>query len=189
MPQAVRAMPEEMPRERWRGFMPEAGAWQGGVAKIFIAPIAAGEMVSVAQARAFADRGLEGDRFFRESWSAVKRSDKAVSLIEEEVLQLAAGELGVESIADKSRRNIVTRGVPLIELLGREFTVGGVRMRGIRLFEPCAHLVKISQLPGIFKALEHRSGLKAAILTDGLLRVGDPVVLAHVGQSAAAQAG
>ena len=189
MSQAIRAMPEEMPRELWRGFKPQATAWRGSVAKIFIAPISSGDMVSVPQARAFADRGLEGDRFFRESWSAVKRSDKAVSLIEEEVLQLAAGELGVESIADKTRRNIVTRGVPLIELLGREFIVGGVRMRGIRLFEPCGHLVKVSQLPGIFKALEHRSGLKAAVLSDGLLRVGDPVALAQSGQSAAAPAG
>jgi len=182
-------MPEEMPRELWRGLKPEAAAWQGSVARIFIAPIAAEKMISAPQVRAFADRGLEGDRFFRESWRAVHRSDKAVSLIEEEVLKLAAEELGVADFADRTRRNIVTRGVPLIELLGREFTVGGVLMRGIRLFEPCGHLVKVSQLPGIFKALEHRSGLKAAILSDGLLRAGDPIMLAHAGQSVATQAG
>jgi len=189
MSQTVRAMPEEMPRELWRGFKPESAAWRGSVAKIFIAAISAETMVSVPQVRALADRGLEGDRFFRESWSAVHRSDKAVSLIEDEVLQLAARELGVADFAHLTRRNIVTRGVPLIELLGREFIVGGVLMRGIRLFEPCGHLVKVSQLPGIFKALEHRSGLKAAILSDGLLRVGDPIALAHRGQAAAAQAG
>jgi MOSC domain-containing protein YiiM len=100
-----------------------------------------------------------------------------VSLIEEEVLQLAAKEVGVESIGKLSRRNIVTRAVPLIELLGREFTVGTVRMRGIRLFEPCGHLVQVSKLPGIFKALEHRSGLKAAVVRDGEIRIGDAVVL------------
>jgi MOSC domain-containing protein YiiM len=48
-------------------------------------------------------------------------------------------------------------------------------MRGIRLFEPCGHLVKVSKLPGIFKALDHRSGLKAAILSDGVIRVGDKI--------------
>jgi MOSC domain-containing protein YiiM len=53
-------------------------------------------------------------------------------------------------------------------------------MRGIRLFEPCGHLVKISRLPGIFEALNHRSGLKAAILSDGVLRVGDPVSIPQV---------
>jgi MOSC domain-containing protein YiiM len=178
-------MPEEMPRELWRGLMPQSGAWQGSVAKIFIAPISAQKMISVPQVRAFADRGLEGDRFFRESWSAVHRPDKAISLIEEEVLNLAAEELGVADFADRTRRNIVTRGVPLIELLGCEFTVGGVLMRGIRLFEPCGHLVKVSQLPGIFKALEHRSGLKAAILSDGVIRVGDSMA---VGQESRTEA-
>jgi len=184
MSQAIRPMPEEMPVALWRGFKPGHAAWQGSVVGIFIAPESAAEMVSLPEVRAFADRGLEGDRFLRDSWSALNRSDKAVSLIEDEVLQLAAQELGLETIAQKTRRNIVTRGVPLIELLHREFTVGGVRMRGIRLFEPCGHLVKVSRLPGIFKALDHRSGLKAAILSNGLMRVGDRIAL----QPAAARA-
>ena len=168
MTQAIRPMPEEMPVELWRGFKPNHAMWRGSVVEIFVAPESAAEMVAVPEVRALADRGLEGDRFFRESWNAVNRSDKAVSLIEDEVLQLAAQE---------TRRNIVTRGVPLIELLHREFTVGGVLMRGIRLFEPCGHLVKVSKMPGIFKALDHRSGLKAAILTDGEIHVGDALTL------------
>ena len=177
MTQAIRPMPEEMPVELWRGFRPQNPDWQGTVAGIFVTPDSAGEMMSVSEVWAFADRGLAGDRFFRDSWNAVNRSDKAVSLIEDEVLRLAAKELGLESIADKTRRNIVTRGVPLIELLHREFTVGGVLMRGIRLFEPCGHLVKVSKLPGIFKALDHRSGLKAAILSSGAICVGDKIAL------------
>jgi MOSC domain-containing protein YiiM len=184
MAQAIRPMPEEMPVELWRGFKPNAAAWQGSVAAIFVAPESAADMVSMPQVRAFADRGLEGDRFFRESWNAVSRSDKAVSLIEDEVLQLASQELGIDSLGQITRRNIVTRGVPLIELLHSEFTIGGVRMRGVRLFEPCPHLVKVSKLPGIFKALNHRSGLKAAILSDGIISVGDRIAL----QPAAARA-
>jgi MOSC domain-containing protein YiiM len=61
-----------------------------------------------------------------------------------------------------------------------------VLFRGIRLFEPCGHLVKISGLKGIFKALEHRSGLKAAILSDGLIRVGNPIALATEARQSAA---
>jgi MOSC domain-containing protein YiiM len=76
-----------------------------------------------------------------------------------------------------TRRNIITRGVPLIELLDRDFMVGNVVMRGIRLFEPCGHLEKVSHISGIFRALENRSGLKAAILTDGVIRTGDAVKL------------
>jgi MOSC domain-containing protein YiiM len=178
----------ETPPELWQGLKPTASTWSGGVVSIFIAPNPSGAMVSVPKVRAFADRGLEGDRFFRASWNAANRPDKAVSLIEEEILELAAKELGVESIADKTRRNIVTRGVPLIELLQREFTLGGVLMRGIRLFEPCGHLEKVSKVPGIFKSLERRSGLKAAILTDGEIRVGDKIALHQEGHVSMAQA-
>jgi MOSC domain-containing protein YiiM len=155
------------------------------VISIFVAPKSAEEMVPLSSVRALADRGLEGDRFFRDSWNAIARSDKAVSFIEDEVLELAAEELGLESIAQKTRRNIVTRGVPLIDLLHREFVVGDVRMRGIRLFEPCGHLVQVSKLPGIFKALNHRSGLKAAILTDGVIGVGDRITLHSTAATAA----
>jgi MOSC domain-containing protein YiiM len=185
MTQAVRPMPEEMPVELWRGVKPSSSAgWKGSVVSIFVAAKSAEEMVSLSSVRAFADRGLEGDRFFRESWNAIDRSDKAVSFIEDEVLDLAAEELGLESIAQKTRRNIVTRGVPLIDLLHRDFVVGGVRMRGIRLFEPCGHLVQVSKLPGIFKALHHRSGLKAAILSDGVISVGNRIALDAVQVSA-----
>ncbi|HXT54763.1 MAG TPA: MOSC domain-containing protein [Candidatus Eisenbacteria bacterium] len=185
MTQAVRPMPEEMPVELWRGVKPSSAAWQGRVISIFVAPKSADEMVPLSSVRALADRGLEGDRFFRDSWNAIARSDKAVSFIEDEVLELAAEELGLESIAQKTRRNIVTRGVPLIDLLHREFVVGDVRMRGIRLFEPCGHLVQVSKLPGIFKALNHRSGLKAAILTDGVIGVGDRIMLHSTAATAA----
>ncbi len=186
MAQAIRPMPEELPRELWRGYQPASPAWQGSVKEIYIAPASAQAMVAVSRVRAFADRGLEGDRFYRESWSAVKRSDKAVSLIEDEVLALAGREIAVEAIGILSRRNIVTRGVPLIDLLGREFTIGNVRLRGIRLFEPCGHLVAVTKIPAIFKALEHRSGLKAAVLSDGEIQIGDSVVLESAGAAVAA---
>jgi len=185
MAQPIRPMPEEMPRELWRGYQPPSATWQGSIQEIFVTPASGQAMVSVPSVRAFADRGLEGDRFYRDSWSAVKRSDKAVSLIEDEVLELAGKEIGVDAIGILTRRNIVTRGVPLIELLGREFTIGGVRMRGIRLFEPCGHLVAVTKIPAIFKALEHRSGLKAAVLSDGDIKIGDAVVLDSVPMAAA----
>ena len=167
----------ETPPELWRGLRP-TGAWSGSVVNLYIAPKSAGPMIPVAQVRALADRGLEGDRFFRESWAAAKRPDKAVSLIEEEVLEMAASEYQVRIAGDQTRRNIVSRGVPLIELLDREFIIGKVVMRGIRLFEPCAHLEKVSKLSGIFRALENRSGLKAAILSDGVIHTGDSIALA-----------
>ncbi len=185
MSQGEKSFPWETPPELWRGVKTSDPHWQGRVLSLHIAPRSAQPMISVSEVRAFADRGLEGDRFFRASWLAANRPDKAVSFIEEETLQAAAAELGVNIFTAKTRRNIVTRGVPLRELLDREFAVGGVVMRGIRLFEPCAHLEKLSNVPGIFHALEHRSGLKAAIISDGVIRVNDPIVLVPLARVAA----
>jgi MOSC domain-containing protein YiiM len=177
----------ETPPELWKGLRAGGATAQGKVVALYIARQPSAPMESVSEARAFADRGLKGDRFFRDSWLALKRPDKAVSLIEEETLRAAADELGCDMFADRTRRNIVTRGVALVDLLHKEFTVGSVRMRGIRLFEPCGHLEKLSKIPGIFRALEHRSGLKAAIVSDGVMRVGDSVALARETQVGSSQ--
>ncbi len=68
----------------------------------------------------------------------------------------------------------MTRGVPLNHLVGREFTIGSVRLRGTSLSEPCEHLEELT-LPGVRVALQHRGGLRAAILVGGEIQVGDPV--------------
>jgi MOSC domain-containing protein YiiM len=74
----------------------------------------------------------------------------------------------------ESRRNVVTRGVPLNHLVGREFWIGEVKARGLRLCEPCKHLQRLSHekvLPGLI----HRGGLRAQILTEGTIRVGESI--------------
>jgi MOSC domain-containing protein YiiM len=167
----------ETPPELWRGWKTLEPFRQGQIVSLHIAPGAGKEMVSVPEVHAVPDRGLRGDRFFRRSWSALGRPDKALTLIEQETIEAAAAELGSTLAPGGMRRNIVTRGVPLIELLNREFSVGGVVLRGLRLFEPCMHLEKLAGAPGVCRALLHRSGLKAAILTEGIIRVGDAVSL------------
>src|SRR5438093_10901328 len=74
-----------------------------------------------------------------------------------------------------ARRNVVTRGVALNHLVGEEFLVGGVRLRGIRLCEPCSHLEGLTRR-GVLAGLIHRGGLRAQILIGGEIRVGDPIV-------------
>ena len=142
-------------------------------------------MISVPEVHAVPDRGLMGDRFFRHSWSALGRPDKALTLIEMETIEAAEAELNVKLAAKDIRRNIVTSGVPLLQLLDREFAIGGVVLRGLRLFEPCMHMEKLVGIPGVCRALLHRSGLKAAILTEGIMRAGDPVSLRDQAQASA----
>ena len=147
----------------------------GTVISINIAPEAAAPMQSVSEARALPGRGLEGDRYFAHKGTFSKpQPDRELTLIEAEAIEAMKHELGVEYGLSDSRRNVVTRGVPLNHLVGKEFWIGEVKARGLRLCEPCSHLQKLSHekvLPG----LVHRGGLRAQILTEGMIRVGEVV--------------
>lgn len=140
----------------------------GWVEEILIAAHAESPPLRIEQARAIAGIGLEGDRYFAGAgtWSAYPiEGGKDLTLIEAEVLA------AVELTGSAARRNIVTRGVRLNELVGRHFWIGDVACYGDRLCEPCAHL---EQLTGVtVAALTHRGGLRADILTDGTMTIGD----------------
>jgi MOSC domain-containing protein YiiM len=86
--------------------------------------------------------------------------------------ELAAG--GVEITPSEARRNLVVRGVSLDDLIGRRFRVGEVECFGQRRCEPCAHLERLTR-PGVLRGLVHRGGLRADVLSDGEIRVGDRV--------------
>jgi MOSC domain-containing protein YiiM len=75
---------------------------------------------------------------------------------------------------DEHRRNVLTRGVALNQLVGHEFTIGAVRCRGMRLCEPCTVVQRYASRP-VLRQLVHRGGLRADILEDGLISVGDVV--------------
>lgn len=133
-------------------------------------------MQPVPSVTAVAGRGLDGDRYFNATGTYSKKSGahREVTLIEIEAIEGLERDYGVKLDPQNSRRNIVTRGVPLNHLVGQEFHVGEVLLRGIRLCEPCAHLAELAQakvLPG----LVHRGGLRAQILTGGTIRTGDDV--------------
>jgi MOSC domain-containing protein YiiM len=119
----------------------------------------------VRSAVAIAGRGLKGDRHFHEEDA---EPGNALTLIEAEAIE----DVGLSGA--QSRRQVVVRGVRLNDLVGRRFRVGEVECLGVRLCEPCTHLQAMTR-PGIIKALVHRGGLNADILTDGQIRVGDEV--------------
>ena len=143
---------------------------QGELVAIFTSP-ARGETPAAAQrVRAVAGQGLEGDRYFG------KRAERQVTLIEAEALEALARDHGLELGPGASRRNLVTRGVPLNHLVGVEFQVGGARLEGVELCEPCGYLERVTGKP-VRAPLVHRGGLCARVLADGDLGVGDPVRL------------
>jgi len=143
----------------------------GVLEQIWIAAGAGEPAAARDHARALAGRGLEGDRH------TVGRGTfpsglpgSGLTLIEAEVCESFEPPLR----ADEHRRNLVTRGIDLNRLVGGEFTIGSLRCRGMRLCEPCAVVEGYASRP-VLRALVHRGGLRADILADGHLHVGDQI--------------
>ena len=150
--------------------------WSGKVESIHIAPAAKALTHPIAEVEAVPGAGLAGDRYFLKQGTFFKpEPDHELTLIEAEAIEAAACEYKVSMNPGEARRNAVTRDVPLNHLVGREFQIGGVRVRGIRLCEPCGHLESLTGLP-VIKSLRHRGGLRAQILTQGVIRVGDTII-------------
>lgn len=133
-------------------------------------------MASVTDARAVPGKGLEGDRYFSQvgTYSDNPGSGRDITLVEIEAIESLKRDYGIELGPGESRRNIVTHGVSLNHLVGRDFKVGAVTLRGMRLCEPCSHLEGLSR-KGVQRALIHRGGLRADIVSGGKIRVGDVV--------------
>jgi MOSC domain-containing protein YiiM len=147
--------------------------WTGTVESIHIASAAEVTTQSLNQARAIPGVGLEGDRYAKRQGTFFKPlPDFELTLIEAEAVEALKRDYGVDITPGEARRNLVTRGVPLNHLVGQEFQIGEVKIRGIRLCEPCDHLQRLTGRP-VLKGLSHRGGLRAQILTQGTIHVGD----------------
>jgi MOSC domain-containing protein YiiM len=148
------------------------------VVAVFLTAEGGGAPVETPEVNAVAGRGLEGDRYFAGTGTFMKggptEPNQEVTLIESEAIEAARRDYRLPLELGDSRRNVVTSGVPLNHLVGREFTVGGARLRGLKLCEPCAYLESKTRT-GIRDALKHRGGLRAQILETGTIRAGDPI--------------
>ena len=147
---------------------------KGKVVAIYITPRGGAPMVEVSTVRAVTGKGLEGDRYADGlgTYSAQTGTGREVTLIEVETIESLAREYDVEMGPAETRRNLVTLGLPLNHLVGREFRVGDVTLRGTRLCEPCNHLETLTR-PGVRRGLIHRGGLRAEIVDGGVIRAGD----------------
>ena len=145
----------------------------GRVVSICIAPAAGAPMTRVTSARALAGLGIEGDRYATAdgSWNKGGTGKRQVTLINGAFLPGS----GFEDV--ETRRNIVTLGVELMDLIGKEFQVGEAKLRGVRYCDPCERPNKLSGNAKSFKEAFHdRGGLIAEILESGLIAIGCAVV-------------
>jgi MOSC domain-containing protein YiiM len=128
--------------------------------------------VPVERVRAFAGKGLEGNRHFFADGGAPP--GQAITLIAAEALEAFEAETGIPLTAAESRRNVLVRGVDVNALVGKRFRIGAVECEGTELCEPCTHLEGMTR-PGVIKGMVHRAGLNADVLSDGEIAVGDAV--------------
>ena len=163
-----------------------AGRSAGKLIAIFIAERAGAPMRAVDEATLVPGRGIVGDRYFSGDgqFSPPKQDpDHEVTLVEIEQVRHFNAASEVVFGPEDLRRNLVTEGVRLNDLVGSEFSVGDVVLRGIRLCEPCEYLAGMTDR-AVLKGLLHRAGLRA-----GIVRGGTVAVNAHVGAAPGAREG
>ena len=153
----------------------------GNVVAIYAARTAEAPMQALAEAHLEAGRGIVGDRYYvgTGTFSLVGRPDQEVTLIESEQIDSFNRLTGLSLTYDGARRNVVTRGVQLNELVGVRFQVGQAILEGMRLCEPCAHLARLVS-PEVLPGLVQRGGLRARVVDGGTIKpsdaIGPPVV-------------
>ncbi len=148
------------------------------VVEVFTGTLPGAPLRAVAEAHLEAGRGLVGDRYYTGagtfSGTLHGKPDVEVTLIEVEEIRRFNEAQPIPSAPWEFRRNIVTNGVRLNDLVGRRFSVGGAVLEGIRLCEPCSHLSKLMN-PAVLQGMVHRAGLRARVVSGAVIRPGDEI--------------
>ena len=118
-----------------------------------------------------ANQGVLGDRHF----SKFNDPYNQLSLIESENIDYYNIKYGLNIPYIDFRRNIVTKGIQLNDLVGKKILVGKVELEGIDLCRPCKHLSEVLGQENIIKEFLRRGGLRCKILTSSCIRVGDKI--------------
>jgi MOSC domain-containing protein YiiM len=151
----------------------------GKLLAIAIAREAKGPMENVASVEVVVGEGLRGDRYGAGVGAAQfkgrRRPENEVTLIASEAIEAANDEFNLTIEHLDTRRNLLTAGVPLNELIGKKFRVGSVTLKGLEKCEPCGYLQKRT-FPWIKPALKGRGGLRCCVLEGGMIQVGDAIV-------------
>jgi MOSC domain-containing protein YiiM len=151
--------------------------WQGILLHIFITGRASAPMEELREATLIAGSGIEGDRYANGvgHFSSSPHAYRQITLIEMETLEALERDHRIQLRPGESRRNLVTRDVPLNHLVGRRFRVGETILNGGRLNRPCKYLEELLGKP-VFTPLLNRAGLNCEIVRGGMVRAHDRIL-------------
>lgn len=151
----------------------------GRIIAIFAAPQKHAAQLSLQAVQLKAGKGIVGDRFFGLRKTQPGRN---LTLIESEVIEEFNQAYQLNIPVSAPRRNLVTQGIWLNQLVGKTFKIGEVLCRGIELCEPCKVMAR--QFPAgilpqaeIICAFAHKGGIRAEVLADGIVRMGDKILM------------
>lgn len=136
----------------------------GIVEGIYTGAVDEGPLHGVEQVQVQTGAGIEGDRY----------GHKDITLFEAEALEHLEANSGIVLQPHEIRRNVMTRGIDLNDLLGHRIRVGQVEAVVTELCHPCSHLQSLTK-PGVLKGLVNRGGLNADVLRGGVIQVGDQI--------------
>ena len=141
------------------------------VSKICITNKSSEAMQDVINVEVIANKGIVNDRYFSEN----NDQDLQITLIESENIDYynKISETKISYI--NFRRNIITKGIQLNDLVGKDFLIGNIKVKGHRLCDPCRYLQEKLEQKNLVKKLLNRGGLRCEILTDGIISVNDPI--------------
>lgn len=142
------------------------------VVHIFTAKNRGAPLESHSEVFAVASEGIVGDRYY--DAKNRKSDDYQITLIEKECIEAFEQETGLKMSAQDPRRNLVTSGVRLNDLVRKQFFVGDAKLEGIELCEPC-RLFSSRTYPDALQWFVSKGGLRARILVSGKIRVGDEI--------------
>ena len=121
--------------------------------------------------KVLANQGIVGDRHFKEFNDPYNQ----LSLIESENIDNYNIKYGLKIPYIDFRRNIITKGIQLNDLVGKKFKIGKVELEGIDLCRPCRHLCEILDQDNIIKEFLRSGGLRCQILSSSLIEVGNKI--------------
>ena len=120
-----------------------------------------------------ANKGVVGDRHF----SDYNDPFCQLTLIESENIDFYNLKYGLDIPYVEFRRNIVTKGIRLNELIGKRLKIGNVEVEAVDLCRPCRHLTEILCQDNILKEFLRKGGLRCQILSSSIIKIGDEIII------------
>tara|TARA_B100000003_G_scaffold171993_1_gene159666 strand:- start:105 stop:551 length:447 start_codon:yes stop_codon:yes gene_type:complete len=129
------------------------------------------KIVEVKSIDVLANKGIVGDRHFNEYNDPYCQ----LSLIESENIDYYNTKYGLNIPYTDFRRNVITKGINLNNLIGKKLQIGNVKVEGVDLCRPCKHLTEMLNQENIIKEFLRRGGLRCQILTSSSISIGDKI--------------